>query len=173
MNWVSFWLHWIGKICLQECFLFLTSSHCCIQLFQNILNSNELQFPQNVVEELHADCIDLCKSLLRQNPGNLLPQFLTLYFSSYTPFGFWSNKSNQASKLLYLNITFEMEFACMGVQLGVCVCAPWLLGSLFSLADAYVSQMLQHWVLFQIHFLFHFSQTVGNSFFLMLNWKST
>eukprot|EP00268_Persea_americana_P024116 TRINITY_DN23589_c0_g2_i1.p1 TRINITY_DN23589_c0_g2~~TRINITY_DN23589_c0_g2_i1.p1 ORF type:complete len:630 (+),score=137.15 TRINITY_DN23589_c0_g2_i1:371-2260(+) len=38
------------------------------QLYQNILKSNELQFPQNVVEELHADCIDLCKSLLRRNP---------------------------------------------------------------------------------------------------------
>ncbi|XP_077248329.1 protein kinase superfamily protein [Tasmannia lanceolata] len=38
------------------------------QLFQNILRSSEIQFPQGVVQELHPDCIDLCKSLLRQNP---------------------------------------------------------------------------------------------------------
>ncbi|RWR87719.1 serine/threonine-protein kinase ATG1a-like protein isoform X2 [Cinnamomum micranthum f. kanehirae] len=42
------------------------------QLYQNILKSNELQFPQNVVDELHADCIDLCKSLLRRNPDERL-----------------------------------------------------------------------------------------------------
>ncbi|XP_043709849.1 serine/threonine-protein kinase ATG1a isoform X2 [Telopea speciosissima] len=38
------------------------------QLFQNILTSNELRFPQGALVELHPDCVDLCKSLLRQNP---------------------------------------------------------------------------------------------------------
>ncbi|KAJ4953921.1 hypothetical protein NE237_030753 [Protea cynaroides] len=38
------------------------------QLFQNILASNELRFPQGALVELHPDCVDLCKSLLRQNP---------------------------------------------------------------------------------------------------------
>lgn len=38
------------------------------QLFQNILASNELQFPQDVLSGLHPDCIDLCRSLLRRNP---------------------------------------------------------------------------------------------------------
>ncbi|XP_020538489.1 serine/threonine-protein kinase ATG1a isoform X2 [Jatropha curcas] len=38
------------------------------QLFQNILTSTELQFPQGALEELHSDCVDLCRSLLRQNP---------------------------------------------------------------------------------------------------------
>lgn len=38
------------------------------QLFQNILTSTELQFPHGALEELHPDCVDLCKSLLRQNP---------------------------------------------------------------------------------------------------------
>ncbi|GAV76925.1 Pkinase domain-containing protein [Cephalotus follicularis] len=39
-----------------------------MQLFQNILASTELQFPQGALEELHPDCVDLCRSLLRQNP---------------------------------------------------------------------------------------------------------
>ncbi|KAJ3700671.1 hypothetical protein LUZ61_004376 [Rhynchospora tenuis] len=37
-----------------------------IQLLQNILKSNELTFPPDVT--LSADCIDLCKKLLRRNP---------------------------------------------------------------------------------------------------------
>ncbi|XWS35971.1 hypothetical protein CRYUN_Cryun20dG0042000 [Craigia yunnanensis] len=39
-----------------------------LQLFQNILRSTELQFPEGAVEELHPDCVDLCRSLLRHNP---------------------------------------------------------------------------------------------------------
>ncbi|XP_075671069.1 serine/threonine-protein kinase ATG1a isoform X2 [Castanea sativa] len=39
-----------------------------LQLFQNILTSTELQFPQGALEELHPDCVDLCRSLLRQDP---------------------------------------------------------------------------------------------------------
>ncbi|KAH8488913.1 hypothetical protein H0E87_024515 [Populus deltoides] len=38
------------------------------QLFQNILTSTELRFPQGALEELHPDCVDLCRGLLRQNP---------------------------------------------------------------------------------------------------------
>lgn len=38
------------------------------QLFQNILTSTELQFPAGALEELHPDCVDLCRRLLRQNP---------------------------------------------------------------------------------------------------------
>ncbi|XP_020247361.1 serine/threonine-protein kinase ATG1a isoform X2 [Asparagus officinalis] len=38
------------------------------QLFQNVLASDELQFPHDVMATLHPDCIDLCKRLLRQNP---------------------------------------------------------------------------------------------------------
>ncbi|KAJ4850251.1 hypothetical protein Tsubulata_018316 [Turnera subulata] len=38
------------------------------QLFQNILTSTELRFPRGSLEELHPDCVDLCRSLLRQNP---------------------------------------------------------------------------------------------------------
>lgn len=43
---------------------------CYIQLFQNILTSTGVRFPQGALEELHADCVDLCRSLLRQNPGH-------------------------------------------------------------------------------------------------------
>ncbi|KAH8517067.1 hypothetical protein H0E87_005136 [Populus deltoides] len=39
------------------------------QLFQNILTSTELRFPQGALEELHPDCVDLCRSLLCRNPG--------------------------------------------------------------------------------------------------------
>ncbi|XP_022757643.1 serine/threonine-protein kinase ATG1a-like [Durio zibethinus] len=39
-----------------------------LQLFQNILRSTELQFPEGAIEELHPDCVDLCRSLLRHNP---------------------------------------------------------------------------------------------------------
>ncbi|XP_068634486.1 serine/threonine-protein kinase ATG1a-like [Aristolochia californica] len=38
------------------------------QLFQNILTSTELKFPQGIMEEFHPDCVDLCRRLLRQNP---------------------------------------------------------------------------------------------------------
>ncbi|KAK4268958.1 hypothetical protein QN277_022179 [Acacia crassicarpa] len=39
-----------------------------LQLFQNILASTELRFPQEALDELHPDCLDLCRSLLRLNP---------------------------------------------------------------------------------------------------------
>lgn len=39
-----------------------------LQLFQNILTSTELRFPPGAIEELHPDCVDLCRCLLRQNP---------------------------------------------------------------------------------------------------------
>ncbi|KAM7472366.1 hypothetical protein LguiA_010549 [Lonicera macranthoides] len=39
-----------------------------LQLFQNILKSGELRFPKGALQELHPDCVDLCRSLLRQNP---------------------------------------------------------------------------------------------------------
>ncbi|KAH7653503.1 Non-specific serine/threonine protein kinase protein [Dioscorea alata] len=38
------------------------------QLFQNILASSELKFPQEVLADLHPDVVDLCKRLLRQEP---------------------------------------------------------------------------------------------------------
>ncbi|XP_065860019.1 serine/threonine-protein kinase ATG1a [Euphorbia lathyris] len=38
------------------------------QLFQNILASTELQFPEGALEDLHPECVDLCRSLLHHNP---------------------------------------------------------------------------------------------------------
>ena len=58
------------------------NSHCyfCTQLFQNILTSTELRFPQGALEELHPDCVDLCRGLLRRNPGtDYYGGFLCLY----------------------------------------------------------------------------------------------
>ncbi|XP_068315942.1 serine/threonine-protein kinase ATG1a-like isoform X1 [Pyrus communis] len=42
------------------------------QLFQNILTSTELRFPDGALEELHPDCVDLCRSLLRLKPAERL-----------------------------------------------------------------------------------------------------
>lgn len=39
-----------------------------IQLFQNILASTELRFPEGLLREIHPDCVDLCRSLLCRNP---------------------------------------------------------------------------------------------------------
>ncbi|KAL5572228.1 hypothetical protein UlMin_021825 [Ulmus minor] len=39
-----------------------------LELFQNILRSNGVQFPSGVLEQLHPDCVDLCRCLLRKNP---------------------------------------------------------------------------------------------------------
>lgn len=39
-----------------------------IELFQNILSSTELQFPQAALQVLHPDCVELCRRLLRRNP---------------------------------------------------------------------------------------------------------
>lgn len=39
-----------------------------LQLFQNILRSTELQFPEGALEELHPDCVNLCRNLLRHDP---------------------------------------------------------------------------------------------------------
>ncbi|XP_028752259.1 serine/threonine-protein kinase ATG1a isoform X2 [Neltuma alba] len=42
------------------------------QLFQNILKSTELRFPPEALNELHPDCVDLCRSLLRLTPAERL-----------------------------------------------------------------------------------------------------
>lgn len=39
------------------------------QLLQNIIKSTELQFPPEA-KDLSPHCIDLCRKLLRRNPGN-------------------------------------------------------------------------------------------------------
>lgn len=48
---------------------FFSYHHFLFQLFRNILASTELNFPPEALEELHSDCLDLCRNLLRQNPG--------------------------------------------------------------------------------------------------------
>lgn len=56
-----------------------------LQLFQNILASTELHFPSKILKELHPDCVDLCRSLLRRNPGiycnYTLRTFVLVYFA--------------------------------------------------------------------------------------------
>ncbi|CAH8322799.1 unnamed protein product [Eruca vesicaria subsp. sativa] len=39
-----------------------------IQLFQNIVRDTELKFPGDALNEIHPDCVDLCRSLLRRDP---------------------------------------------------------------------------------------------------------
>lgn len=43
-----------------------------LQLFQNILASTEVYFPPAALTELHSDCLDLCRNLLRRNPDERL-----------------------------------------------------------------------------------------------------
>ncbi|CAN7052551.1 hypothetical protein IGI04_027714 [Brassica rapa subsp. trilocularis] len=38
------------------------------QLFHNIVRDTELKFPEDALNEIHPDCVDLCKSLLRRDP---------------------------------------------------------------------------------------------------------
>ncbi|GAB4844742.1 hypothetical protein Ancab_038132 [Ancistrocladus abbreviatus] len=39
-----------------------------LELFQNILTSSELRFPEGALKALHPDYVELCRSLLRRNP---------------------------------------------------------------------------------------------------------
>ncbi len=39
------------------------------QLLQNIMKTNEVRFPESVMTQLHPDGIDMCRKLLRRNPG--------------------------------------------------------------------------------------------------------
>ncbi|KAL2633581.1 hypothetical protein R1flu_005060 [Riccia fluitans] len=39
-----------------------------VQLLLNIVRTNEIKFPDGVVAELHTDCIDMIRKLLRRNP---------------------------------------------------------------------------------------------------------
>ncbi|KAF8117863.1 hypothetical protein N665_0008s0203 [Sinapis alba] len=38
------------------------------QLFHNIVRDTELKFPKDSLNEIHPDCVDLCRSLLRRDP---------------------------------------------------------------------------------------------------------
>jgi serine/threonine-protein kinase ULK/ATG1 len=40
-----------------------------VQLLQNIIKTNEVRFPESVMTQLHPDGIDICRKLLRRNPG--------------------------------------------------------------------------------------------------------
>ncbi|XP_024359687.1 serine/threonine-protein kinase ATG1c isoform X2 [Physcomitrium patens] len=39
-----------------------------VQLLQNILKSTEIRFPDAIMAQLHPDCIDMCRKLLRKDP---------------------------------------------------------------------------------------------------------
>ncbi|WVZ17395.1 hypothetical protein V8G54_010377 [Vigna mungo] len=63
------------------------------QLFQNILASTELHFPPEALEELHSDCLDLCRNLLRQNPDERLT------FKAFFNHNFLQNSRSTVGKL--------------------------------------------------------------------------
>ncbi|XP_014521602.1 serine/threonine-protein kinase ATG1a isoform X2 [Vigna radiata var. radiata] len=63
------------------------------QLFQNILASTELYFPPEALEELHSDCLDLCRNLLRQNPDERLT------FKAFFNHNFLQNSRSTVGKL--------------------------------------------------------------------------
>lgn len=39
-----------------------------VQLLQNIIKSTEIRFPDDVSAQLHPDCLDMCRKLLRRDP---------------------------------------------------------------------------------------------------------
>ncbi|BBN04482.1 serine/threonine-protein kinase ULK2 [Marchantia polymorpha subsp. ruderalis] len=39
-----------------------------VQLLLNIVRTNEVKFPEGIVSELHVDCIDMIRKLLKRNP---------------------------------------------------------------------------------------------------------
>ncbi|XP_047161447.1 serine/threonine-protein kinase ATG1a isoform X1 [Vigna umbellata] len=63
------------------------------QLFQNILASTELYFPPEALQELHSDCLDLCRNLLRQNPDERLT------FKAFFNHNFLQNSRSTVGKL--------------------------------------------------------------------------
>ncbi|ESW07327.1 hypothetical protein PHAVU_010G120500 [Phaseolus vulgaris] len=63
------------------------------QLFRNILASTELNFPPEALEELHSDCLDLCRNLLRQNPDERLT------FKAFFNHNFLQNSRSTVRKL--------------------------------------------------------------------------
>ncbi|QCE02473.1 unc51-like kinase [Vigna unguiculata] len=63
------------------------------QLFQNILASTELYFPPEALKELHSDCLDLCRNLLRQNPDERLT------FKAFFNHNFLQNSRSTLGKL--------------------------------------------------------------------------
>ncbi|KAK7381941.1 hypothetical protein VNO80_00517 [Phaseolus coccineus] len=63
------------------------------QLFQNILASTELNFPPEALKELHSDCLDLCRNLLRQNPDERLT------FKAFFTHNFLQNSGSTVGKL--------------------------------------------------------------------------
>ncbi|KAH0912564.1 hypothetical protein HID58_035885 [Brassica napus] len=42
--------------------------YASLQLFQNIVRDTELKFPEDASNEIHPDCVDLCRRLLRRDP---------------------------------------------------------------------------------------------------------
>ena len=53
-------------------FIMLFGIWWSLQLFQNIVRDTELKFPEDGLNEIHPDCVDLCKSLLRRDPSTYM-----------------------------------------------------------------------------------------------------
>ena len=43
--------------------------YASLQLFQNIVRDTELKFPEDALNEIHPDCVHLCRRLLRRDPS--------------------------------------------------------------------------------------------------------
>lgn len=87
-----------------------------LQLFQNILASTELYFPPTILKELHPDCVDLCRSLLRRDPDERLTfkaffshNFLQEHRSIVSIEQFHSHQSDSSMVNQLVGSAFEKE----------------------------------------------------------------
>ncbi|KAM7476589.1 hypothetical protein LguiB_023832 [Lonicera macranthoides] len=83
-----------------------------LQLFQNILKSGELRFPKGALQELHPDCVDLCRSLLRQNPVTDSMESIEKGYVLVNPHYASTDtlSSSMETSLLYNSVTRALSF---------------------------------------------------------------
>uniref|UniRef100_A0A803M385 Protein kinase domain-containing protein n=1 Tax=Chenopodium quinoa TaxID=63459 RepID=A0A803M385_CHEQI len=76
-------------------------------LFQNILRSTELRFPEGALQVLHPDYVEFCRSLLRKNPVERLTfeEFFNHRFLMGPRIKVNAELSSQISQIESLNIT--------------------------------------------------------------------
>ncbi|XP_021748823.1 serine/threonine-protein kinase ATG1a-like [Chenopodium quinoa] len=77
-----------------------------LQLFQNILRSTELRFPEGALQVLHPDYVEFCRSLLRKNPVERLTfeEFFNHKFLMGPRIEVNAELSSQISQIESLNI---------------------------------------------------------------------
>lgn len=91
-----------------------------IQLMYNIMRSKELHFPDDIVGDLHPDCIDLCQKLLRRDPVERLSfeEFFRHKFMIQTrPIGGYGSTSMGSGDSTVVEIADASQDVCLPVTL--------------------------------------------------------